>query len=140
MTANEPWSGHFEISGPIWITAHTTQFTEPGWIYLSHESGVGLLPNGGSYVSLVSPDMKDFTIVIETMVSTHFHHCNCDFTYFGHNSITVLKLSDWNNVLFTFYDISWTTCVNNNNKTGYNLLHSWTQRKQLSFCAHTKRY
>ena len=50
------------------FTAHTTQFTEVGWKYLAHGSGAGHLDKGGSYVSIVSPDSKELTIVIETMV------------------------------------------------------------------------
>ncbi|XP_076075619.1 galactocerebrosidase-like isoform X2 [Mytilus galloprovincialis] len=71
MTANSPWSGNYVINNPIWVTAHTTQFTAPGWRYLKHNSGVGELTNGGSYVSLVSPDEKNLTIVMETMTSLH---------------------------------------------------------------------
>jgi len=53
------------------FAAHTTQFTLPGFNYLLHGFGVGHLAKGGSYVTLVNPDnMTDFTIVIETMVST----------------------------------------------------------------------
>lgn len=51
------------------ITAHTTQFATPGWFYLQHDYGVGLLDHGGSIVTLVSPGSRDLTIVIETMVS-----------------------------------------------------------------------
>ena len=51
-----------------YFSAHTTQFTSPGWRYLKHGKGVGKLNKGGSYVSLVSPDEKDLTVVIETMV------------------------------------------------------------------------
>ena len=63
MTANEPWSGHYELTTPLWVTAHTTQFTQPGWSYLH---SVGHLQGGGSYVSLTDR-MGSLTIIIETM-------------------------------------------------------------------------
>ena len=50
------------------ISAHTTQFSQPGWMYTKHGMGVSLLEGGGSFVTLQSPDKKDFTIIIETMV------------------------------------------------------------------------
>ena len=52
------------------LLAHTTQFAQIGWNYLLHGSGVGLLDHGGSFVTLMSPDKNNITIVIETMVST----------------------------------------------------------------------
>ncbi|XP_043930035.1 galactocerebrosidase-like [Protopterus annectens] len=67
MTAEEPWSGHYEVQSPIWITAHTTQFTKPGWHYLRT---VGHLNNGGSYVALTD-GQGNLTIVIETMTHNH---------------------------------------------------------------------
>eukprot|EP01097_Dermamoeba_algensis_P000793 TRINITY_DN1284_c0_g1_i3.p1 TRINITY_DN1284_c0_g1~~TRINITY_DN1284_c0_g1_i3.p1 ORF type:complete len:596 (-),score=140.78 TRINITY_DN1284_c0_g1_i3:106-1893(-) len=69
MWAYSPWSGHYEVTGTIWGSAHTTQFTKPGWIYLAHGSGSGHLPKGGSYVTLVPANNKygDFSLVIETM-------------------------------------------------------------------------
>lgn len=53
-----------------YFPAHTTQFTKPGWRYLKHGAGVGTLKHGGSYVALMSPDTKDFTLVVETVVSS----------------------------------------------------------------------
>lgn len=67
MTAEEPWSGHYVVDSPIWITAHTTQFAQPGWFYLQT---LGNLTHGGSYVALT--DLKgNLTIVIETMTHDH---------------------------------------------------------------------
>ncbi|CAH1784603.1 unnamed protein product [Owenia fusiformis] len=67
MTADEPWSGHYTVNSPIWISAHHTQFYRPGWQYLLHGYGVGNLALNGSYISLISPDHQDLTVVIETM-------------------------------------------------------------------------
>ncbi len=35
MSAREPWSGHYVISSPIWVTAHTTQFSQPGLLFIT---------------------------------------------------------------------------------------------------------
>ncbi|XP_033990649.1 galactocerebrosidase isoform X3 [Trematomus bernacchii] len=67
MTAEEPWSGHYEVAPPIWITAHTTQFTQPGWSYLQT---VGHLAQGGTYVALTD-GKGSLTVVIETMTHDH---------------------------------------------------------------------
>ncbi len=65
MKANAPWCGSFEVQPAIWATAHTTQFATPGWTYL--DSGCGLLPGGGSFVTLLAPDGRDWSVIIETM-------------------------------------------------------------------------
>ncbi|KAJ3613851.1 hypothetical protein NHX12_020095, partial [Muraenolepis orangiensis] len=67
MTAQEPWSGSYAVESPIWISAHTTQFTQPGWTYLQT---VGHLARGGSYVALTN-GKGDLTVVIETMTHDH---------------------------------------------------------------------
>ena len=66
MKANQPWSGHYEVQPAIWITAHTTQFIEPGWKYMD-SNACAMLSGGGSHVAAVSPDGKEFSVVIETM-------------------------------------------------------------------------
>ncbi|KAJ6661280.1 hypothetical protein lerEdw1_015417 [Lerista edwardsae] len=67
MSAAEPWSGHYTVNSPIWITAHTTQFTQPGWHYLKVD---GHLEAGGSYVALTD-GLGNITIIIETMTAKH---------------------------------------------------------------------
>lgn len=66
MKADSPWSGYYEVEPALWAAAHTTQFTEPGWSYI--EEACGLTADSTmSYVSLLSPDNSDLTIIIETM-------------------------------------------------------------------------
>jgi hypothetical protein len=65
MYANTPWSGHYEVQGAIWATAHTTQFAQPGWQYLDAASGK--LAAHGTFVSLRSPNRKDWSVVLETI-------------------------------------------------------------------------
>jgi hypothetical protein len=69
MYANTPWSGHYEVQGAIWATAHTTQFAHPGWQYL--DSASGYLPEKGSYVSLRSSDKRNWSVVLETIGAQH---------------------------------------------------------------------
>lgn len=65
MYANTPWSGHYDVQGTIWATAHTTQFTQVGWQYLDASSGT--MPEHGTYVTLRSPDSRDFSTIVETI-------------------------------------------------------------------------
>jgi Glycosyl hydrolase family 59/F5/8 type C domain len=68
MGADEPWSGAYVAGPSIWATAHTTQFTAPGWRYV--DSAKGHLDGGGSYVALRSPDSSDYTLIAETVDAT----------------------------------------------------------------------
>ncbi|GFR87702.1 galactocerebrosidase [Elysia marginata] len=71
MTAVHPWSGHYSVPTPIWVTAHTTQFSSIGWRYFAHGNGVGKLPQGGSVVSMTNEAKDQLSIVIETMTHNH---------------------------------------------------------------------
>ena len=70
IVANTPWSGHYEIPAAVWTVAHTTQFVQPGWKFLTSPGACAFLGDGiGSVVSYVSPDGADLSIVIETAQS-----------------------------------------------------------------------
>lgn len=69
MLADQPWSGAYDVGLSIWVTAHTTQFAQPGWQYLDRACGY-LVPEdrkGGSHVTLRSPDGRDFSVIVETV-------------------------------------------------------------------------
>lgn len=68
MYANTPWSGYYDVQSTIWVTAHTTQFAEPGWKYL--DSSCGYLAEKGTYVALESPNRRDWSVVVETIDAT----------------------------------------------------------------------
>jgi galactosylceramidase len=67
LRAVEPWSGFYQIGQVLWAAAHWGQFTTPGWFFLQHGTGVGLLDNGGSYVALTDSTGQQLTIIVETM-------------------------------------------------------------------------
>jgi hypothetical protein len=68
MLANTPWIGHYEVGKQIWATAHTTQFAQPGWQYLDRACGYFSGKScQGSYVTLVSADKKDYSVIVETL-------------------------------------------------------------------------
>ena len=67
IRAVQPWSGFYEVGRVLWAAAHWGQFTRVGWYFLQHGQGVGLLDNGGSYVTLTDSNSEQLTIIIETM-------------------------------------------------------------------------
>ena len=63
MSANQPWSGSYRVQPAIWATAHTAQFTAPGWKYLDS----ACVPiDGGNVVALKSPNGKNYSVIVET--------------------------------------------------------------------------
>jgi hypothetical protein len=73
MTADTPWSGYYQLDSGIWVTAHTTQFAQPGWQYLDQACGLFQDANGkvmGSYVALKSPNNADYSMILETTQAT----------------------------------------------------------------------
>ena len=68
MLSNTPWSGYYEVGKSIWATAHTTQFAQPGWRYQDRACGYfGGDAKKGSYVTLSSPNHKDYSLIAETV-------------------------------------------------------------------------
>jgi galactosylceramidase len=66
--ASTPWSGAYTVNDALWGYAHLTQFAEPGWQFLDHASGA--LAGGGDYVTLLSPNGIDFSVVADTYGAT----------------------------------------------------------------------
>jgi len=64
MVANQPWSGNYLIPTVMWVQAHTTQFTRPGWYYLPNNTGSGTLLGGGTYVTITNGTAM--TIIVQT--------------------------------------------------------------------------
>ena len=77
MYANTPWSGHYDAQSTIWVTAHTTQFAEPGWHYI--DGACGYLAGKGSYVTLKSPS-GDYSVVVETIGAASPQHVRLELT------------------------------------------------------------
>jgi hypothetical protein len=71
IQADEPWNGFYHVGKTLWVMAHTTQFTQPGWQYLDNATGYlnGNRTNG-SVVTLKSPNNTDYSAIIETVDAT----------------------------------------------------------------------
>lgn len=98
MSANSPWSGHYEVQPPLWMIAHVNQFAQPGWRYLDkgcrvddREDG---LREGVTILSLRSPITNDYSVLIETMDAKEPHRVT--FTLEG--DLATGALSCWRSV------------------------------------------
>lgn len=107
MYANTPWSGYYDVQSTIWVTAHTTQFVQPGWQYL--DSASGYLPEKGSYVSLRSNDRKNWSVVLETIGAQHPQ--TVSFQLAGGLSTTAVHIWETND-LHTFQEVASVNPVN----------------------------
>jgi hypothetical protein len=71
MSASQPWSGAYTVGESLWATAQVTQFTAPGWTFINSASGyLGGNRANGSYVSLKSPNGRDYSTILETTTAT----------------------------------------------------------------------
>eukprot|EP01052_Picozoa_sp_SAG31_P010888 SAG31_NODE_605_length_13628_cov_24.848030_15_plen_229_part_00 len=94
-------SGFYELSSAFWIQAHITQLSEVGWklgAAGSHGGQKGLI-----YMTFVSPDRRDFTIVV---VNNGASTATLDFTVTNYGKgILPATLQVWRTVLKNpFYD------------------------------------
>lgn len=65
LLANTPWSGSYGIGANLWTTAHYTQFTKPGWVYVNN-SAKFLSGSSGRFATLKNPQTNDYSIIAET--------------------------------------------------------------------------
>lgn len=67
MQADTPWCGHYTVWPAVWAIAHTTQFAEPGWVFMDGACGQ-LDPRTwrGSHVALRDPKTGDWSLIIVT--------------------------------------------------------------------------
>jgi len=67
MQADSPWDGHYTVWPAVWAVAHTTQFAEPGWIYM--DGACGQFDPGtwrGSHVAMRNPKTGDWSVIMVT--------------------------------------------------------------------------
>jgi O-glycosyl hydrolase len=105
IKCNQPWSGHYVVTPSVWAMAHTAQFTQPGWRYIDGASGFfNDDPTGahGSYVTLKSPDSKDYSVIIETVQAKAAQTVRFSVTGFPNSAVhlwstdfTSSNSSDW---------------------------------------------
>ncbi|TSJ44455.1 hypothetical protein FO440_09830 [Mucilaginibacter corticis] len=67
LQSDSPWSGHYTIWPSVWALAHTTQFAEPGWVYMNEACGqLDKSTWRGSHVALRDPKTGDWSVIIVT--------------------------------------------------------------------------
>lgn len=67
LQADSPWDGHYTVWPAVWALAHTTQFAEPGWVYM--DGACGQFDTNtwrGSHVAMRNPKTGDWSVIIVT--------------------------------------------------------------------------
>ena len=65
MLADTPWSGYYDLYPAVWTTAHTAQFTEPGWRYMDKACAkIETNTWKGNYVALRDPEKGDWSLIV----------------------------------------------------------------------------
>lgn len=67
LQADSPWSGHYTVWPSVWALAHTTQFAEPGWVYMDQACGqFDANTWRGSHVAMRNPKTGDWSVIMIT--------------------------------------------------------------------------
>ncbi|MGN0688260.1 MAG: glycosyl hydrolase family 59 [Oscillospiraceae bacterium] len=78
ITANEPWSGYYELDTGYYMALHFSQFFKKGWTFINSAcAGDGVKGGDGhaivdavySYMTACDPDSGDYSIVITNTTS-----------------------------------------------------------------------
>lgn len=64
LVASHPWSGHWQVEPSLWVVAHFTQFTKPGWKYIDSACTVS---KSISSLALYDNQKDDYSIIILNM-------------------------------------------------------------------------
>ena len=129
IAAAHPWSGYYEIDAGLWITAHFTQFIEPGWVYI--DSGCSS-ETEHSYLTLKDQSTGNFSIIILNRSSTEMDY-NFKLTNLPGNVLHAWGTNE-ENYFYTMGDVivqsggfSLTIPAN----TIYTLTTTWGQQKGM---------
>lgn len=67
LQADSPWDGHYTVWPAVWALAHTTQFSQPGWVYMDGACGqFDANTWRGSHVAMRNPKTGDWSVIIVT--------------------------------------------------------------------------
>jgi len=67
LQSDSPWSGHYTVWPSVWVIAHTTQFAEPGWVYMDDACGqFDPATWRGSHVALRNPKTGEWSVIVVT--------------------------------------------------------------------------